>query len=712
MQITMGKLTKTWKEGNAKNITFCVTEDCNLACRYCYMTGKNKKKKMNFDIAKKAVDYLLDTFDGQTMDAVVWEFIGGEPFLEIDLIDMISDYLKQQMFLRDHPWFNAYRFSFSSNGLLYNTPKVQRYIEKNKGHISVGMSIDGNKIKHDAQRVKPDGSGSYDDVIKNVPLWSRQFPGHGTKATFAHDDIPYLKDSVISLWKDLDIKMVMANVVFEDVWHEGDDIIFESQLKELADYIIEEEMWRDYSVRFFDPHIGFPLSDRALKQNFCGSGKMLAIDCEGRLYPCVRFYDFSLNNRKGYVLGDIYTGINPDRVRPFEALSLETQSSDECMTCKVASGCAWCTGCNYDMADTDTIYQRAIFLCKMHKANVRANEYFWDKFAKTTGLMSPRQEYISESGGIGTKFLQILLSDDVTPHCSYRNFHGSKLEMSKNILYEGLAFAEKNNMTPVFLGNPSRLGYNAGNSIVFADPGQANGGAAIIIYDNEAEDMVRSSDNCILLVNKSNISNICFFIRKLCANTGRINLILEETEKWEESDLDLYKSQLDELADIISNAHLQGKAFELNILNDIMGTKNHLGCDAGVDSFTLAPNGRLYNCPAFYFNDPDDSIGSLEKGFSIKNARLYELKNQPICKECDAYHCIRCKFLNKKITGQINVPSKIQCIISHLERNKARELQQILKKETSLAFFNNIKETEYLDPLEKIANKEWGALNV
>lgn len=142
------------------------------------------------------------------------------------------------------------------------------------------------------------------------------------------------------------------------------------------------------------------------------------------------------------------------------------------------------------------------------------------------------------------------------------------------------------------------------------------------------------------------------------------------------------------------------------------GTKNHLGCDAGVDSFTLAPNGRLYNCPAFYFNDPDDSIGSLEKGFDIKNTRLYELKNQPVCKECDAYHCSRCKFLNKKITGQINVPSKIQCIISHLERNKARELQQILKKETSLAFFNNITETEYLDPLERITNKEWGALNV
>jgi len=145
------------------------------------------------------------------------------------------------MFLLNHRWFNSYRLSFSSNGLLYGTPAVQKYIKKNQYHLSIGLSVDGNKIKHNLQRVKPDGSGSYDDVAKNVPLWLRQFPSASTKATFAHADIPYLKDSIISLW-NITIKIVSANVVFEDVWEEGDDIIMEQQLRELADYVLENKL--------------------------------------------------------------------------------------------------------------------------------------------------------------------------------------------------------------------------------------------------------------------------------------------------------------------------------------------------------------------------------------------------------------------------------------------------------------------------------------
>ncbi|MEG1572459.1 MAG: hypothetical protein RR328_02820, partial [Bacteroidales bacterium] len=49
-------------------------------------------------------------------------------FLEIDLIDKICDYIKLKMFIMDHPWFDSYRFSFSTNGLLYSTLKVQKFI--------------------------------------------------------------------------------------------------------------------------------------------------------------------------------------------------------------------------------------------------------------------------------------------------------------------------------------------------------------------------------------------------------------------------------------------------------------------------------------------------------------------------------------------------------------------------------------------------------
>lgn len=108
----------------------------------------------------------------------------------------------------------------------------------------------------------------------NISLWQRQFPNSHTKATFSHDDLPHLKDSIISLW-ELGINDVSANVIFEDVWEEGDDQIFEDQLKELADYILDHDLWKDHNVRFFEENLGKPLDEEKLNQIFVELGKCL-----------------------------------------------------------------------------------------------------------------------------------------------------------------------------------------------------------------------------------------------------------------------------------------------------------------------------------------------------------------------------------------------------------------------------------------------------
>ena len=78
-----------WKSGMAKNITFIVTKDCQLACKYCYLVGKNSKERMSWEVAKQAIDYVLCREDEFSEESVVWDFIGGEPFLEIARIDRI-----------------------------------------------------------------------------------------------------------------------------------------------------------------------------------------------------------------------------------------------------------------------------------------------------------------------------------------------------------------------------------------------------------------------------------------------------------------------------------------------------------------------------------------------------------------------------------------------------------------------------------------------
>jgi uncharacterized protein len=369
----------SWQLGIAKSITFIVTKNCQLACKYCYLVGKNNTESMTWPVAKKAIDYIFMHEEDFKEESVIFDFIGGEPLLEIDLIDKICDYIKIEMYNKNHHWFNSYRFSFSTNGLLYNDEKVQKFISKNKFHISIGISIDGTERKHDLNRVyKSSGKGSYQDVVRNVPLWLKQFPNASTKVTISRNDIPYIKESVLHLYS-LGIHKVNINCVFEDVWKEGDDISFEQQLISLADEIIDNNWYEDYYCSFFTEHLGKPLDNIEGNRNWCGTGKMLAIDSNGYFYPCTRFAQYSLSNKRARIIGNIYDGIDYNKLRPFLTLKRCLQSPQKCIKCDVAEGCAWCQGENYDAADTPTIFQRATFICLMHKAHVRANNYYWNK---------------------------------------------------------------------------------------------------------------------------------------------------------------------------------------------------------------------------------------------------------------------------------------------------------------------------------------------
>lgn len=395
---SMNSTKASWQNGLTKNITFIVTKDCQLACKYCYLVGKNSKERMTWEVAKKAIDYILDHENDFREEGVVWDFIGGEPFLEIDLIDKICDYIKIEMFKRDHHWFNNFRFNFTTNGINYGSEKVQDFINKHKSHINVTITIDGTQRKHDLNRIwktpdmergimpKPEEErGSYVDVLRNVPLWLEQFPYLGTKVTISSNDIPYIYESVMHLYS-LGIHEIHINCVFEDVWKEGDDLLFEEQLIQLADAIIDGEYYKNYDCSFFSENIGKPQDKKLDNQNWCGAGKMLSIDAAGNFYPCTRFAQYSLREKKAWVIGNIHDGIDKNKLRPFLTLDRCTQSKPECVDCEVAEGCAWCQGENYDAADSPTIYQRATAICKMHKARVRANNYYWNKLYRKLEL--------------------------------------------------------------------------------------------------------------------------------------------------------------------------------------------------------------------------------------------------------------------------------------------------------------------------------------
>ena len=156
--VYMGTLIKGWMPHLLiKYVTFNVTDDCNLSCKYCYFTHKDSHNKMSFDIAKKAIDYILEEKRFDIYDGIVWDFIGGEPSLEAKLIDEICDYILEKMFQLNHKWLNCYKFMMCTNGILYTSSDMQRLVQKHGINFQISITIDGNKEKHDLSRIKKDG---------------------------------------------------------------------------------------------------------------------------------------------------------------------------------------------------------------------------------------------------------------------------------------------------------------------------------------------------------------------------------------------------------------------------------------------------------------------------------------------------------------------------------------------------------------------------
>ena len=124
-------------------------------------------------------------------------------------------------------------------------------------------------------------------------------------------------------------------------------------------------------------------------------------------------------------------------MRPFLTLDRFTQSPRKCIECEVASGCAWCQGENYDAAHTDTIYERSTAICLMHKARVRANNYYWNKLYRKLELPIAALVY---SGG---KSLHAIVRVDAEDYEEYRK--------RVDFLYD---FMGKNGVT---IGSPPSL---------------------------------------------------------------------------------------------------------------------------------------------------------------------------------------------------------------------------------------------------------------
>lgn len=383
--------------------TYIANEIC---VHNCYESHKTPRI-MTRDVAKKAIDCIFDEekmngyLNYKKHKAVIIEFIGGEPFLNIDVMEFIAEYFLYKATELNHPWKSHYMFSVTTNGtLLLKDDRVKNWIDKYKNRLSIGITIDGDKKLHDSCRIYHDGRGSYDDVVEAVKYAIDEFNMDNTKVTFAPENISKINTAIPHLF-NLGLTDIHANCVYEDVWKPGDDKELYDQLKQLADYIIDNDLYKDHYCSIFDESIGKSMEPTD-NNNWCGGdGSMLAISVDGKFFPCIRYMRYAMTgtyDREEMIIGNVEKGVESKDKNKYliqlSGITRKSQSTEECFNCSVARGCSWCTAFNYLVFGTPN--KRATFICIMHKARVAANVYFWNKLYRKIGLKNRFKLHLSK----------------------------------------------------------------------------------------------------------------------------------------------------------------------------------------------------------------------------------------------------------------------------------------------------------------------------
>ena len=166
-----------------------VTNQCNLACTYCYEYGEDKivdtehgkqSKFMSEETAKASVEFLL----AESSRIAHLTFFGGETLLNFPVLKSTIAYARQ----RAEELGKEIDFSLTTNATLLR-PEIIEFLAEN--HIGVTISIDGPRELQNKFRVFHNGAGSYDVVAPKIKELLRRHRSRpiGARVTLTSDTI-------------------------------------------------------------------------------------------------------------------------------------------------------------------------------------------------------------------------------------------------------------------------------------------------------------------------------------------------------------------------------------------------------------------------------------------------------------------------------------------------------------------------------------------
>ena len=165
---------------NTRNLTFEVTEKCNLSCTYCiygkyYNNNKiGSKKDLDFSVAKNIIDYFICNWTSNKNSShkkgITIGFYGGEALLNFDLISQIVSYVKSTEIFKE----NHIGFTMTTNGVLLGK-HISFLVENN---FDLLISLDGGTEHNNSYRTFHNNKSAFDIIYNNIIDLKNKYPDY------------------------------------------------------------------------------------------------------------------------------------------------------------------------------------------------------------------------------------------------------------------------------------------------------------------------------------------------------------------------------------------------------------------------------------------------------------------------------------------------------------------------------------------------------
>ena len=364
-------------------VTMLLTNDCNLACSYCFESNKGKDympKEMALDILKATynpVDPMVGIF--------TLNMFGGEPLMNWEAFKAVCDYVLENNL--------KIRITATTN-LTLLTDEMIDYIDELS--IPILVSVDGIKEVHDKHRCN-----SFDKVIENMKKLIDRDLGYLIEArmTVAPDTAKYMYESVKML-VDLGINNI-ANVPASDLDWDAQSIQdykdnYEKILDMYIDILNDETNKRNISLYKVDQALNLALEPIKEDTSMCniGNPRWVIVDWKGDIWPCPDYPTTDNVDLIAGKIGNFYTGVDKTKVDPKPMVA--TYELERCNGCKAISICK--SGCPYEnYTKNGKFNEPTIGYCTLQKAFVEIVKSYQDKLLDATNIRSRQLNVLIEN---------------------------------------------------------------------------------------------------------------------------------------------------------------------------------------------------------------------------------------------------------------------------------------------------------------------------